>query len=94
MRLIDAEKLEEYKADCCVPLTEWQEGWNDAIDTIMSETLTVDAEPVVHGEWNQITWTTYECSNCGVLWSWDGTQEENGMNFCPNCGADMRKENE
>ena len=53
-----------------------------------------DVRENVYGEWNQITWTTYECSNCGVLWSWDGTQEENGMNFCSNCGADMRKENE
>lgn len=42
MRLIDTEKLEEYKADCCVSLTEWQQGWNDAIDTIMNEAPTVD----------------------------------------------------
>lgn len=48
MRLIDVEKLEKYKADCCVSLTEWQEGWNDAIDTIMNETPTVEAIPV---EW-------------------------------------------
>ena len=53
-----------------------------------------DVRENIHGEWNQITWTTYECSNCGVLWSWDGTQKENGMNFCPNCGADMREKNE
>ena len=44
-KLIDAEKLEEYKADCCVSLTEWQQGWNDAIDMIMSETPTVEAIP-------------------------------------------------
>ena len=48
MRLVDAEKLEEYKADCCVSLTGWQEGWNDAIDAIMGETPTVEAIPI---EW-------------------------------------------
>lgn len=46
-RLIDAEKLAEYKASGVSDLTGWQKGWNDAIDTIMSETPTVDAEPVV-----------------------------------------------
>jgi len=45
MKLIDAEKLEEYKVDCCVPLTEWQEGWNDAIDIIMNEAPIVDTVP-------------------------------------------------
>lgn len=34
----------------------------------------------------------YECSNCGEPWVlYAGTPEENNMNFCPNCGADMRK---
>ena len=34
---------------------------------------------------------TFKCSACGELWSLiDGTPQDNGMNFCPNCGADMR----
>ena len=33
----------------------------------------------------------YKCSACGVLWVFtDGTPEENGANFCPEGGADMR----
>lgn len=52
-----------------------------------------DVRKNVHGEWKQVDWTTYECSNCSALWSWEGTQEENEINFCPNCGADMRREN-
>ena len=47
-KLIDVEKLEEYKVDCCVSLTQWQEGWDDAIDTITGDTPTVEAIPV---EW-------------------------------------------
>lgn len=34
----------------------------------------------------------YECSNCGEPWFLEaGTPKDNNMNFCPNCGADMRK---
>ena len=30
----------------------------------------------------------YECSVCGVLWTMiDGTPEDNGMEYCPRCGA-------
>ena len=34
----------------------------------------------------------YDCSVCGNSWvTIDGTPWDNGMNFCPNCGADMRE---
>lgn len=58
-RLIDAEKLVEYKAGDTSFLTERQEGWNYAIDTIMDETPTVDAEPVIR------------CKNCKHYYAWD-----------------------
>lgn len=33
----------------------------------------------------------YDCSVCGESWTTiDGTPWDNGMSFCPNCGADMR----
>ena len=36
---------------------------------------------------------TYTCSICGEPWELNyGTPQENNMNFCPNCGADMRKD--
>lgn len=36
---------------------------------------------------------TYECSRCGEPWTLiEGTPKENNMNYCPNCGADMRGE--
>ena len=32
----------------------------------------------------------YECSACGEPWTTiDGTPQDNGMNYCPNCGAKM-----
>ena len=37
--------------------------------------------------------TYYDCSVCGESWTTiDGTPWNNGMNFCPCCGAKMRKE--
>ena len=37
--------------------------------------------------------TYYDCSVCGNSWATiEGTLWENGMNFCPHCGADMRGE--
>ena len=50
-----------------------------------------DVVPVVHGEWadNNDIWL---CNNCG---KWiDILQGDADMNFCPNCGADMRGEQE
>ena len=35
--------------------------------------------------------TYYDCSACGNSWiTIEGTPWNNGMDFCPNCGADMR----
>lgn len=34
------------------------------------------------------TWHKWTCSNCG----YSTGQNPFGANFCPNCGADMRKE--
>ena len=55
---------------------------------------TVDAVPVRHGRWEH-HWDDHDdwlqCSECGY-----GDEGEVGMNqgtnFCPNCGADMRKD--
>ena len=47
------------------------------------------------GEWKTVEGIDgdeyYECSNCGEPWFLSaGTPKDNNMNFCPNCGADMR----
>ena len=50
-----------------------------------------DVRPVVRGKWisegDGYHWT-YNCSICG--WK-DGYQFNERHNYCPNCGADMRK---
>lgn len=62
---------------------------NKAIASIIREQPTADVREVVHGEWidkgedYMIRWT---CSNCG-------RRDTHIYDFCPDCGADMRGEN-
>ena len=51
---------------------------------VLEDTPTVDAKPVVHGRWNY----DGSCGICGVH------VLSNYMNYCPNCGADMREGSE
>ena len=53
-----------------------------------------DVATVRHGRWED--WddgfggTYYRCSVCGEDWcTIDGTPAENGMRYCPQCGARM-----
>lgn len=63
----------------------------DMLGTIDAQP-TIDAVPVVHGEWKEWddgdnTWSCSVCGNPFVLI--DGTPSDNEMNYCPNCGARM-----
>lgn len=60
------------------------------------EIPSADVQPVKHGKWEEIEeyggWgnTYFRCSICGDEWDLDtGTPVENGMKYCPNCGARM-----
>ena len=49
---------------------------------------------VVHGKWQQKEDGNgdpyYDCSVCGESWVMiEGTPEQNGMKYCPHCGARM-----
>ncbi len=55
---------------------------------LVADFPTVEAVPVVHGNWIvelDKFLLLYECSECSSTYPW-------ATNFCPNCGADMRKE--
>lgn len=63
--------------------------------TAERDDLKKNARPVVRGEWEReddiFDDLTFICSACHEPWILiDGTPEDNNMNFCPNCGADMR----
>ncbi len=80
MRLIDADKLivdfePEHRMD-------WYTPW---IVEKIEEQPTVDAAPVVHGDWVKFNPHNrfMDCSVCGFY------QDHTTFNYCPNCGAKM-----
>lgn len=58
--------------------------------TILNHAPTIEAVPVVHGEWEYENYT-WHCGVCGFHPFKGYILKEPGFNFCPNCGADMRK---
>ena len=84
-RLIDANALE--KKMFYVEETNGGHGWVVALEDL-SETPTVDAVEVVHGQWRK-TYTChgerawgYECDQCKA-------DNPRASHYCPNCGAKM-----
>ena len=55
---------------------------------LVEEAPAVDAAPVVHGRWIDLTNDNcddlFKCSECKETWLGIG-----GYNYCPNCGAKM-----
>lgn len=69
----------------------------DIIKVFLDAAPTVDVREVVHGKWISQECNDYHdyytCSICGEPWTTlAGTPQDNEMNFCPVCGADMRGE--
>ena len=86
MRFIDADELiiafEPYH-DC-----DWYTPW---IIEKINEAPTVEAVPVVRGKWLYNDFIKeWECSKCHSSISLSDDRNSH-PNFCPNCGADMRK---
>lgn len=69
---------------------------NEIIERI-AQTQSADVVVRKHGKWIDrddvhYGWNTWQCSVCGDEFILEeGTPDVNGYNFCPNCGADMRK---
>lgn len=102
MRLIDAEKLCLHLADIQLANRGWKDDYCEVLDDIISiidEQTTIEAEPVRHGRWVQLSYGCYtdgnlvydewECSECHFRCSGEG---EPYLNYCPHCGAKMRGE--
>lgn len=84
-RLINDDELKKSIHEKTL-FSKWQKV---LIETVIDDQPTVDAVPVVHGEWIDRNgsivspfWERYECSECGA--------RSDNSNYCPNCGADMR----
>ena len=60
------------------------------VTDVICKVPTADVSPVVHGEWIELYENNYECSACGDWWETiEGTPQDNGMSYCPHCGARM-----
>lgn len=73
----------------------YEDGWYDALDTV--EEFAADVAPIRHGEWinekcrikSIFAEYCYECSLCGRPTGFDRYPM---TNYCPGCGAEMRRE--
>ena len=96
MRLIDADELECVYAILPQDTSEdYKEGYGDGMNyvlDIIDDLPTIG--PVKHGRWKREvlgstsgygTTVMYQCSECERM-------AISGYNYCPNCGADMRGE--
>lgn len=84
-RLIDADALKDDILKSAVMIDDRgiQTGYEIAIELIKRQP-TIDAEPVRHGKWT-VTPIYIKCSECGESFMLMP------QNYCPQCGADMRK---
>ena len=89
---IKKEDIEQKIQDCLNNLVLG----HDAIEVLgmIYEMTAADVAPVRHGRWEYrddgFGGTYYHCSVCGEDWcTIDGTPAENGMRYCPQCGARM-----
>ena len=57
-------------------------------ETLIKSVQTADVALVRHGLWVK-RGCKWQCTNCKVLMSIDGTPKENLLNYCPNCGCLM-----
>lgn len=85
--------------------TPYQSAWAERIRQVwnaIDSVPTVEAVQVVHGEWLDFygDYSTAECDQCAECYEVSPDSEpkkeyfeafKQCYNFCPNCGADMRK---
>lgn len=88
VRLIDANALE----DRCNNYL-WDDNEYEHITSFIADEPTIEAEPVKHGHWIEITQHHTQCSCCEVTCLIAVYPISAHANYCPNCGAKMDGDN-
>ena len=83
-RLIDADALSKKLCETTIFIKD-----GEVFQRMINDAPTVQADRP-HGEWVQLFDNTWECTNCEQCEQF-GEVIESTSDFCPNCGADMRK---
>lgn len=100
MKLKDADVLREmmyheaFETDS--DMQKWDSGcWirYKMFENVIEKVPTVEAKPIKHGKWDGkpiAGYSTVRCSICGTAY----LENTGRWNYCPNCGADMRPQEE
>jgi DNA-directed RNA polymerase subunit RPC12/RpoP len=99
MRLIDADRLNDYKALVEIRTDDNALIYSGRRKIVLADDIanapTVDAEPVRHGKWTHNKWSNmrhdYSCSLCGCRISGVDpfSLSATAYYYCPECGAKM-----
>lgn len=95
-RMIDADALMELYADRLTVVAERYSPDSSECGILSGAMKLLEIQPTIepkNGKWRRRLVdcgfnADWHCSRCG----WKTSLEEHGYNFCPNCGADMRGE--
>lgn len=93
-KLIDGDELIELLLSTAI--TDKQREYSECVQYAVEKMPPVDAVPVRHGRWkHKKDLKQFFCDQCGEPSLTEDDVYFYGMefpNFCPNCGADMRKD--
>lgn len=90
------DAIKEICKRTCTPGVLCPDAYCKEVKEWITDDMVVDAVPVRHGQWMEIAEAEmFMCSECGEPGlSFDDVYiyDLKPANFCPNCGADMRKD--
>jgi hypothetical protein len=87
------EKIADYTA-AIEALDDSNDAYIKENEQLKKRIAELEAQIPKRGEWKHIFGGYVECSECGASPLLDGEREYVETNYCPNCGARMRYENQ
>lgn len=90
-RIDGLQKLVDINTKRCEALRKQLRDSHESYEQRIAE---LEAQIPKEGEWIDLFGHDYKCSVCGEWYRMDGTPEQEDMNYCPNCGAKMKGEQE